>query len=60
MHTVPGEVLVTLPEQVDLRPRCHSVPGQGDLGSCTANAIAGRGRPESLLHMNPLPSLLSL
>jgi C1A family cysteine protease len=30
-----------LPESVDLRPRCPPVYDQGELGSCTANAIAG-------------------
>lgn len=31
---------VTLPESVDLAPCCPEVYNQGDLGSCTANAIA--------------------
>jgi C1A family cysteine protease len=30
-----------LPPQVDLRPQCPPVYDQGQLGSCTANAIAG-------------------
>ncbi len=30
-----------LPEKVDLRSYCSTVEDQGDLGSCTANAIAG-------------------
>jgi C1A family cysteine protease len=30
-----------LPSQVDLRPGCPPVYDQGNLGSCTANAIAG-------------------
>jgi len=30
-----------LPAQVDLRPGCPKVEDQGDLGSCTANALAG-------------------
>src|SRR5947207_13409935 len=33
----PGE----LPQQVDLRPECTPVENQGELGSCTANALAG-------------------
>lgn len=34
-------VLVTLPPSVDLRPTCSPVENQGQLGSCTANALAG-------------------
>lgn len=30
-----------LPRQIDLRPNCPPIYDQGDLGSCTANAIAG-------------------
>lgn len=30
-----------LPSSVDLRPKCSPVQNQGDLGSCTANALAG-------------------
>lgn len=30
-----------LPDSVDLRPQCPDVYDQGQLGSCTANAIAG-------------------
>ena len=29
-----------LPDSVDLRPQCSPVKGQGNLGSCTANAVA--------------------
>jgi C1A family cysteine protease len=31
----------TLPHRVDLRPECSAVEDQGNLGSCTANALAG-------------------
>jgi C1A family cysteine protease len=31
----------TLPASVDLRPYCSPIEDQGQLGSCTANAIAG-------------------
>src|SRR5882724_4899123 len=31
----------TLPSSVDLRPFCSPVEDQGQLGSCTANALAG-------------------
>ena len=30
-----------LPQHVDLRPTCSSVENQGNLGSCTGNALAG-------------------
>jgi C1A family cysteine protease len=32
---------VTLPTFIDLRPACSSVEDQGNLGSCTGNALAG-------------------
>ena len=32
---------VSLPSHVDLRPTCPSVENQGNLGSCTGNALAG-------------------
>src|SRR5664280_1734349 len=35
----PEEVLSKLPLAVDLRPKCPPVYDQGQLGSCTANAI---------------------
>lgn len=33
--------LVTLPTSVDLRANCSTIEDQGNLGSCTGNAIAG-------------------
>jgi C1A family cysteine protease len=41
MYAAPPEVVAALPTQVDLRPQCPGVYDQGQLGSCTANAIAG-------------------
>jgi C1A family cysteine protease len=35
------KVPAKLPRQVDLRPLCSKVEDQGQLGSCTANALAG-------------------
>ena len=35
------KVPARLPRQVDLRPLCSKVEDQGELGSCTANALAG-------------------
>src|SRR5690349_16381188 len=40
MYAAPPRVLAALPPQVDLRPHCPLVLDQGELGSCTANAIA--------------------
>src|SRR5579883_554996 len=41
VYAVPPAVLATLPASADLRPQCPPVYDQGQLGSCTANAIAG-------------------
>ena len=37
----PALASAALPTAVDLRPQCPPVYDQGELGSCTANAIAG-------------------
>ena len=41
LYTSPYAAGVTLPSSVDLRTSCPPVYDQGQLGSCTANAIAG-------------------
>ena len=42
LFAAPVENLAALPAKVDLRPQCpKEVYDQGQLGSCTANAIAG-------------------
>ncbi len=41
MYGAPAEVVRQLPDSVDLRPGCPPVYDQGQLGSCTANAIGG-------------------
>ena len=41
MYAAPMEMVTALPPQVDLRPQCPPVYDQGQLGSCTGNAIAG-------------------
>ncbi len=41
LYSSPTHVLKALPTSVDLRPGCPPVYDQGQLGSCTANAIAG-------------------
>ena len=38
-YTAPPAVMIKLPERTDLRPGCPPVYDQGQLGSCTANAI---------------------
>jgi len=40
-YSAPYEVTMALPTHVDLRPQCQPVYDQGQLGSCTANAIGG-------------------
>lgn len=40
LYAAPGEVLLNLPSSVDLTSKCPPVYDQGDIGSCTANAIA--------------------
>jgi len=42
--TVSKEVLKALPPKIDLRPICPPVVDQGQLGSCTANAIGAAHR----------------
>lgn len=39
MYAAPPEVVTQLPPKVDLRPQCPEVYNQGQLGSCSANAI---------------------
>jgi C1A family cysteine protease len=39
LYAAPPEVVSALPPKVDLREQCPAVYDQGQLGSCTANAI---------------------
>ncbi len=41
LFSAVSRVPAVLPESVDLRPLCSPVEDQGELGSCTANALAG-------------------
>ena len=41
LYAAPPAMLAALPPSVDLRPHCPPVYDQGQLGSCTANGIAG-------------------
>jgi C1A family cysteine protease len=40
LYAAPPELVAVLPASVDLRAQCPPVYDQGQLGSCTANAIA--------------------
>src|ERR1700683_3381323 len=41
LYAAPMALLGSLPTKVDMRDRCPAVYDQGQLGSCTANAIGG-------------------
>lgn len=41
LYAAPVAIAGALPSSVDLRPQCPPVYDQGQLGSCTANAITG-------------------
>jgi C1A family cysteine protease len=41
LYSVPPHLLTALPPRADLRAKCPPVYDQGQLGSCTANAIGG-------------------
>jgi len=41
MFVAPKPITDNLPPSTDLRPHCPAVYDQGQIGSCTANAIAG-------------------
>jgi C1A family cysteine protease len=41
LYAPPPAISAALPLKVDLRPQCPPVYDQGQLGSCTANAISG-------------------
>ena len=47
LYAAPIEALERLPRRVDLRKQCPPLYDQGQLGSCTANAIAGVGSTPS-------------
>jgi len=41
LYIAPRKTMAALPPSTDLRAQCPPVYDQGDLGSCTANAVAG-------------------
>jgi C1A family cysteine protease len=62
LYAAPAPVLRALPASVDLRPQFKTKPyDQGQLGSCTGNAIAGAiqfERQKQNLHPDFIPSRL--
>ena len=61
LYSAPQATLATLPTQVDMRATCPVVYDQGQLGSCTGNAIAGAiqfGRMKQGLTPDFVPSRL--
>ena len=57
LYAVPPSVMARLPSSADLRPTCPPVLDQGELGSCTANAIANAHFYDQLKQQdaNPFP-----
>jgi C1A family cysteine protease len=62
LYAAPRPVLTALPPKIDLRPKCPHIYDQGELGSCTGNAIAAAvqfGRmKQKLPHADLVPSRL--
>ena len=61
LYAAPPAFLRALPPKVDLRKKCPPVYDQGQLGSCTANAIAGAVEFDQMKEQLPqvfLPSRL--
>jgi len=60
VYSAPEPVLSELPRSVDLRPQCPPVYDQGQLGSCTANAIGAAFEFDQLKQQLPdfMPSRL--
>jgi len=57
LYAVPGPVMGTLPPRVDLTPNCPPVLDQGQLGSCTGNAIAAALQFERIRQKLPAANL---
>ncbi len=60
IYQAPRALLKKLPYKIDLREQCPAVYDQGELGSCTANAIAGAFQFELIKQRSPsfVPSRL--
>lgn len=59
-YAAPEAILTNLPPKVDMRSKCPPVYDQGQLGSCTGNAIAGAYQFELMKQEAPdfIPSRL--
>lgn len=55
MYAAPFEQLAALPDKVDLRDKCPEVYDQGQLGSCTANAIGAAHEFDQMKEGQPNP-----
>jgi C1A family cysteine protease len=55
MYAAPEGVVAKLPDHVDLRPQCPPVYDQGQLGSCTANAIGAALEFDQMKQNKPNP-----
>ncbi|MDB5813344.1 MAG: peptidase [Rhodocyclales bacterium] len=55
LYAAPARIVAKLPSKVDLRPLCPPVLDQGDLGSCTANAISNAHRFDQMKQKKPSP-----
>ena len=56
IHRIPGK----LPRKIDLRASCSPVEDQGQLGSCTANALVGMLEYLEIVHKVPYADLSRL
>src|SRR5260370_36043274 len=57
LYAAPPVFLRALPPRVDLRKQCPPAYDQGQLGSCTANAIGGAAEVDQM--KEKLPQLFS-
>src|SRR5215212_2935940 len=53
LYFAPRPVLAKLPKNVDLRALCPPIFDQGELGSCTANAIAAAHQFDQMKQNKP-------
>src|ERR1700686_36433 len=59
LYAAPAQFLVALPPTADLRKSCPPVYNQGQLGSCTANAIGGAIEFDQIKQKVPQPYIPS-
>jgi C1A family cysteine protease len=56
LYAAPPQFLSALPQKVDLRPQCPPVYDQGQIGSCTANAIGAAHQFTQMKQNLPAPA----